>query len=222
MVTFIPLENGNQRAMLALAAFFAVLPTCVVTLRTWTRRISNQWLRWSDYWIIVNNAVLVAFWLLYILIILAGGIGRPFEFQSPLTESDKFIGRCEVALDLLFSFSTLLLKLSTLSLLRELFGTNPTVHTVLRTLTYLTAICGTVAVMMTLVLNVPTDRINQPDVVQSDDDFRKEIINQYFNYAYTMVLDFAILAVPIWRLYPLKMEIRKKVGVMIAFGLGFG
>lgn len=75
---------------------------------------------------------------------------------------------------------------------------------------------------MNLALNFPTDRGYDPNVIQSEDDDRKQIINQYFNYAWTMVLDFAILAVPIWRLYPLKMKIRKKVGIMIAFGLGFG
>ena len=107
-------------------------------------------------------------------------------------------------------------------MLKELFCTNPAVRTAQGILTHLTVVCGTVAVTAPLCLNFPTDRICEPGVEMTEDDASKETVIQLFTYVWTMVLDFAILAVPIWQLYPLKMNFRKKVGVMIAFGLGFG
>ena len=67
MAHSIPHRIGTERAMIVLAAVLAALPTCAVGLRIWARRASEQRLRWSDFWIVTNNAVLVAFWVLYII-----------------------------------------------------------------------------------------------------------------------------------------------------------
>ncbi|KAK7985456.1 hypothetical protein PG988_003078 [Apiospora saccharicola] len=221
MLKVTPFVDGNQPTMVAGAAVLTVLPTCAVGLRIWARRTCNQRLRWSDFWIVANIVVLVAFWVIYIINIVVGGMGNHHDIRHPnLTESENFRCRGRQTLDLLFGFATFFLKLSTLSLVREIFRASSRAKTVQRILKYVTVVCGTVAITATTAVYFPPDYICSIDV--ADAEYWKFEFTTYFNYVYHLVLDVAIFAVPIWQLYPLKVKHRKKVGVMIAFGLGFG
>ncbi|KAK8009089.1 hypothetical protein PG991_011640 [Apiospora marii] len=224
MLEVVPFENGNQPVMIALAVVFTVLPTCVVGLRIWARKISKKRLQWSDFWILTNNAVLVAYWTLCILCIVSGGLGKKGHLitHKPMLQSEIVICRGSQIIDILFGFATFFLKLSTLSLLRELFCTNRKAKLVQSILTYITVVSSTVAITSTLVLDFPLDYSCDVTAQPTKVDRQRTVYDTFYNYASTLILDIAILAVPIWQLYPLKLNHRKKVGIMITFGLGFG
>ncbi|KAK8071955.1 hypothetical protein PG996_005303 [Apiospora saccharicola] len=172
MLKVTPFVDGNQPTMVAGAAVLTVLPTCAVGLRIWARRTCNQRLRWSDFWIVANIVVLVAFWVIYII---RQANTRPIIWFR---------------------------------------------HVLPQALYAVIVVCGTVAITATTAVYFPPDYMCSIDV--ADAEYWKFEFTTYFNYVYPLVLDVAIFAVPIWQLYPLKVKHRKKVGVMIAFGLGFG
>ena len=91
----------------------------------------------------------------------------------------------------------------------------------LRTLVYLTIVGGTATVTGSVALNFPADRWCDPAVSIPPHEYHNNIVNHVCNYVTNMALDFAIFLVPIWQLYPLRMGSRKKMGIMLTFGLGF-
>lgn len=122
----------------------------------------------------------------------------------------------------MFGFCVYFLKFSTLALFQELFHDVPKVtKNVLRGMTYLTILCGVESITASLYLSFPADRLCDPEMDLPVTAY-KNMVNGTFNYVSTLVLDFAIFLIPVWQLYPMRLESRKKIGVLIAFGLGFG
>lgn len=66
MLPLSPIHNGNQRAIVAIAIVLSILPTTVVGLRFWARRIFGQRLQWSDGFILLNNVTLLLYWAIVV------------------------------------------------------------------------------------------------------------------------------------------------------------
>ncbi|KAK8071948.1 hypothetical protein PG996_005296 [Apiospora saccharicola] len=125
-------------------------------------------------------------------------------------------------LELIFGFYVYFLKFSTLALFRELFrDVSKTTKNVLRGMTYLTTLCCVVSITATLYTSFPADRLCDPKMDLSVTAY-KNVVNGEYNYVSTLVLDLAIFIIPVRQLFPLWLESRKKTGILIAFGLGFG
>ncbi|KAK8075276.1 hypothetical protein PG997_009939 [Apiospora hydei] len=139
----------------------------------------------------------------------------------PMLTSDVRQG--ETALQAMFGLAVYLVKLSALALFHELFYNkgSKAVRTVLNVVTYLTVVCTTVAITGTLYISFPARPWCDPTTKITHDQMYKNMINGMFNFTATVVLDFAIFFIPIWQLFPLRLQRRKKRHIMIAFGLGF-
>ncbi|KAK8043527.1 hypothetical protein PG993_005957 [Apiospora rasikravindrae] len=209
MTAFRPIQTATQGTIIAMAVLFSVLPTVAVGLRLWARRLSGQRLQWSDS---------------LIVFILAGGLGRDDQnMTNAMSETD--IERCEgeTALQAMFGLAVYLVKLSALALFHELFYNKGSraVRTVLNIVTYLTVVCATATITGTLYISFPARPWCDPTTKISYDQMYKNMVNGMFNFTATVILDFAIFAIPIWQLLPLRLQSRKKRHIMIAFGLGF-
>lgn len=146
----------------------------------------------------------------------------PFPKSFPGQPADTQQTKGYNTLELIFGFTVYFLKFSTLALFRELFyNASKATKTVLRGLTYLTILCCVVSITASLYLCFSADRLCDPEMDLPVTAY-KNMVNGTFNYVSTLVLDFAIFLVPVWQLFPLRLESRKKIGVLIAFGLGFG
>ncbi|KAK7914227.1 hypothetical protein PG985_011930 [Apiospora marii] len=120
---------------------------------------------------------------------------------------------------LIFGFTVFFLKFSALALFRELFwgAGSRAARTVLNALTYLTVVCATAAVTGSLYTSFPAYSLDNA----SGDDHYKLKVNGRFNFVATVVLDFAIFLVPIWQLWRVRIDSRKKRDIILAFCLGF-
>ena len=66
MTSLYPVEDATQRILIAMVTLFTILPTCAVGLRLWARKLSGQWLQWSDIFILLDYAFLLGFWAVVI------------------------------------------------------------------------------------------------------------------------------------------------------------
>lgn len=66
MASLSPVQNANQRAIVAIVIVLSILPTAVVGLRFWARKISGQRLQWSDGFILLDNVTLLLYWAIVI------------------------------------------------------------------------------------------------------------------------------------------------------------
>ncbi|KAK7962757.1 uncharacterized protein PG986_003582 [Apiospora aurea] len=223
MTAFRPVQTATQGTIIAMAILFSVLPTFAVGLLLWARRLSGQRLQWSDGLISLcpsSNLREAHFWL----VVLAGGLGRN-DNNTTEAMSETDIERCEgeTSLQAMFGLAVYLVKLSALALFHELFYNkgSTAVRTVLNIVTYLTVVCAAVAITGTLYISFPARPWCDPTARITRDQMYKNMINGMFNFTATVVLDFAIFFIPIWQLFPLRLQRRKKRHIMIAFGLGF-
>lgn len=119
---------------------------------------------------------------------------------------------------LLFSFDVFFLKFSALAFFHELFySVSSATRNVLNALTYLTVVCATAAITGSLYTSFPVDSLDNA----SGDAAYKLKVNGRFNFVATVVLDFAIFLVPIWQLWRVRIDSRKKRDIIAAFSLGF-
>ncbi|KAK8016753.1 hypothetical protein PG993_014942 [Apiospora rasikravindrae] len=213
-----PVPDAVQSVTLAMAILLSLLPTSAVALRIWARRISGQRLQWSDGLILLGNATLLAYWSVVILTVFATGVEKDSEYDKITVPEFWQLCRGLAAIELLFGAAVYLLKFSTLALLRELFSnTTRPARIVISALTYLSVVCATASITGTLYIALPAD----PNIEWTNDLYYKDSVNGFFNFSADVVLDFAIFLIPIWQLFHLRLDSRKKRGIMLAFGLGF-
>ncbi|KAK6829562.1 integral membrane protein [Apiospora arundinis] len=224
MVSFYPIEDAHQKTVVALVILFTIFPGVAIGLRLWARRISGQRLKWSDGLILADYITLLMYWATLIIDLVSVavfGSGAKRDDMSlaqlPYLEIMIYVWSSQLGY-LLFGFAVYFLKLSALALFRELFANaSNSAKTVLDMLTYLVVVCATAAITGSLYTLFPVTM----EYPSSRDESNKMMINGQFNLVATVVLDFAIFFVPLWQVYGLRLQSRKKVGVMLAFGLGF-
>ncbi|KAK8122837.1 hypothetical protein PG984_011507 [Apiospora sp. TS-2023a] len=221
MASLSPIQNANQRSIVAIVVLFSILPTTVVGLRLWARRISGQRIRWSDGFIILDNITLLVYWAFVLFIVFAGGVDTLPDLDKlasmPESQARSFL-LGNTLTQLLFSFTVFLLKFSALAFFHELFWTvSSAARRVLNVLTYLTVVCATAGIIGSFYTSFP---VYGTDNATGDDLFKLKV-NGRFNFIATVVLDFAIFLVPIWQLYRVRIDSRKKRDIILAFGLGF-
>ncbi|KAK7962012.1 uncharacterized protein PG986_002837 [Apiospora aurea] len=229
------IQNEKQTVLVALALLFSILPTGAVALRIWARRTSGKRLQLSDDLIILDNVAMLAYWVLVIYVTLVAGTkegdmrtnaelaktNMDFCLSYHRVRNQSRLASCrdDHQADLghpCISPQVLHTRAAPRDLLlvfedSQADDTHPYIRQ---------CHLGVGVHHGYLVHRLSHGALVQPREPPTDMRHMNKV-NGIFNAVSAVVLDFAIFCVPIWQLVSVRLKSKKKISVMISFGLGF-
>ncbi|OHE97206.1 integral membrane protein [Colletotrichum orchidophilum] len=218
-VVIFPLENADQVSVVAVSIAFIIIPTVMVILRLIARRMAHRDMDASDWCIIAACVFSNALQAVSIVGVIQCGVGVhnaaiiPKYGVGPIIKFLKVL----VAQQILWAISLSLCKISILLLYSKIFSTKFMILSA-RILAAFTMMWTVVTVLIAFFICIPLsdnwllDLRNRHCGNQPAADGTMGVLN--------IITDIIILVMPISHLWGLRLEMYKKVALIIAFSLG--
>ncbi|ETS74685.1 hypothetical protein PFICI_13169 [Pestalotiopsis fici W106-1] len=220
MVYVFPIERGSQKAIIAGAVVFSILPVAAVILRIIARsKHKDNKLDLSDWLIILSCIVAVGYQGLAVACVAVGGMGFHTTEIMAMAGTDSLTTLLELvtAVVIFWSLSLGLTKLSILALYSKIFS--------VRSFILLSQACAVFVVVWAMILFIGAFVICTPvqynwdkfSVVGTCGDVR---MLWAVTGGLNIFSDLVIMLLPMPYLYGLSLQTYKKVGLMATFGIG--
>lgn len=220
MVYVFPIERESQKAIIAGAVIFSLLPTAAVVLRMVARsRIKDRRLDLSDWLILVACVVAVAYQALAVACAVVGGMGYHTTEVLAMGGPDSFtlLMKLVTVVVIFWSLSLGLTKLSILALYAKIFSVPSFV--------LISQACAVFVVIWAGVLFIGAFTICSPveynwdkfSVVGTCGDVR---MLWAVTGGLNIFTDLVVMLLPMPYIYGLSLQLYKKIGLMVTFGIG--
>ncbi|KAF4786043.1 integral membrane protein [Colletotrichum scovillei] len=218
-VVIFPLEEPGQISVVAVSIVFIIIPTLMVILRLIARRMAHRDMDLSDWSIIAGLVFSNALQAISIVAVMQCGVGLhnaviiPKYGVGPIVKFLKVL----VAQQILWAISLSLCKISILLLYSKLFSTRFMILSA-RILAAFTMMWVMVTVLIAFFICIPLsdnwllDLKNRHCGNQPAADGTMGVLN--------MITDIIVLVMPISHLWSLRLEMYKKVALIVTFSLG--
>ncbi|UKZ95955.1 uncharacterized protein TrAFT101_010762 [Trichoderma asperellum] len=220
MVYVFPIERTSQKAIIGSAVIFSLLPVIAVVLRIVARsRLKQFSLDLSDWLIILACIVAVAYQALAVACAVVGGMGYHTSEVLAMGGQESFtlLMKLVTVVVVFWSLSLGLTKMSILALYTKIFS--------IRSFILISQACAVFVIIWAMVLFIGAFVICTP-VEFNWDKFSTvgTCGNIRMLWAVTGGLnifsDLVIMLLPMPYLYGLTLQMYKKVGLMVTFGIG--
>ncbi|KAH9903597.1 hypothetical protein F4778DRAFT_91226 [Xylariomycetidae sp. FL2044] len=220
MAFIFPIERPDQRAIIACAIIFSLLPVTAVGLRIVSRRIANRTLDLSDYIIISACVIVVSYQGVVVSSVLTGGLGfhvaEIIERFGISSGSEIFIKHL-LAIQNLWAISLSLSKVSILVLYSKVFT--------VRVFVTIAKVTAVVICMWALATILSCFLICEPfsynwDLTIEDGHCGDSVTSWVVTGVLNILTDLTVLLLPMPYLYNLNLELYKKLVLMGTFGVG--
>ncbi|KAK8075232.1 hypothetical protein PG997_009895 [Apiospora hydei] len=208
----IPVYTREQGGVVAVAVVCTLVPLLVIGLRFWARQVVHRRFDASDTWILVAHVMKVVF---------EGGLGLPEDIVEATYGRDAGIAHAKAGYASLIGgvSAAYLCKTSILSLYRRVF-TLPGERLPFYAVGALTLLCGlSTLVGYFAVVPIAKQLVPRPHFTDAE-KMRNDGFQLYTGIA-TCFTDVMILCFPLGKLYRLRMDRRRKIGLMATFMVGF-
>ncbi|KAK8016872.1 hypothetical protein PG993_015061 [Apiospora rasikravindrae] len=222
MVYVFPIERDSQKAIIGGAVVFSLLPTAAVVLRLVARsRLKDRKLDLSDWLIVLACIVAVAYQALAVACAVVGGMGYHMSEIMAVPEagpaSVTVLMKLVTVVVLFWSLSLGLTKLSILALYTKIFSIGSFV--------LVTQACAVFVVLWSMVLFIGAFTICTPveynwdkfSVVGTCGDVR---MLWAVTGGLNIFSDLVVMLLPMPYIYGLSLQLYKKIGLMVTFGIG--
>ncbi|GJC79647.1 satratoxin biosynthesis SC1 cluster protein 4 [Colletotrichum liriopes] len=218
-VVIFPLERQIQVSVVAVSIVFIIVPTIMVAMRLIARRIAHRAMDGSDWCIIAACVFSNALQAVSIVSVMQCGVGFhnaeiiPKYGFGPIIKFLKVL----VAQQILWAISLSLCKIAILLLYSKIFTTRMMILAA-RTLAGFTMMWTVVTVLIAFFICRPLsdnwllDLKNRNCGNQPAADGTMGVLN--------MITDIAVLVMPISHLWKLRLEMYKKIALIVTFSLG--
>lgn len=202
--------------VIAIIASLVALDIAALGIRLWSRRLQGLSLCFNDYAVLLAWPLVAGMLVLGILGVIRGGLGQHLVDVSP--REVTFLLKIIPAAGILWIVANTLIKVSILHFYNAVFGINITFRSVNFTLAAVVVCFGFSVFLQELLLCRPFAKTWNPLLPgvcgsSSTTILAEAIIN--------MLLDIAILSLPMPLVWRLQMTRRRKIISTIIFGLGF-
>ncbi|GFP60236.1 satratoxin biosynthesis SC1 cluster protein 4 [Trichoderma asperellum] len=220
MVYVFPIERTSQKAIIGSAVIFSLLPVIAVVLRIVARsRLKHFSLDLSDWLIILACIVAVAYQALAVACAVVGGMGYHTSEVLAMGGQESFtlLMKLVTVVVVFWSLSLGLTKMSILALYTKIFS--------IRSFILISQACAVFVIIWAMVLFIGAFVICTP-VEFNWDKFSTvgTCGNIRMLWAVTGGLnifsDLVIMLLPMPYLYGLTLQMYKKIGLMVTFGIG--
>ncbi|KAL7926669.1 hypothetical protein ACQKWADRAFT_328355 [Trichoderma austrokoningii] len=216
-----PIERTAQKALIGSAVVFSLLPVTAVALRIVARsRLKDGALDLSDWLIIFACIVAVAYQALAVACAVVGGMGYHTTEILSMGGEDSFTILMELVtvVVVFWSLSLGLTKLSILALYNKIFS--------IRSFILISQACAVFVTVWAMILFIGAfvickpvqfnwDKFNYPNGTCGDIKMLWAVTG-----GLNIFSDMVILLLPMPYLYGLSLQLYKKIGLMVTFGIG--
>ncbi|KAM6477054.1 hypothetical protein HDV62DRAFT_383830 [Trichoderma sp. SZMC 28011] len=220
MVYVFPIERNSQKALIGCAVVFSLLPVIAVVLRIVARsRLKNFSLDLSDWLIILACIVAVAYQGLAVACAVVGGVGYHTTEVVAMGGQDSFtlLMKLVTVIVVFWSLSLGLTKMSILALYTKIFSVPSFI--------LLSQACAVFVMIWAMVLFIGAFVICTPvqfnwdkfSTVGTCGDIR---MLWAITGGLNIFSDLVIMLLPMPYLYSLSLQLYKKIGLMVTFGIG--
>ncbi|KAL5086366.1 hypothetical protein Trisim1_009089 [Trichoderma cf. simile WF8] len=220
MVYVFPIERNSQKALIGCAVVFSLLPVIAVVLRIVARsRLKNFSLDLSDWLIILACIVAVAYQGLAVACAVVGGVGYHTTEVVAMGGPDSFtlLMKLVTVIVVFWSLSLGLTKMSILALYTKIFSVG--------SFLLLSQACAVFVMIWAMVLFIGAFVICTPvqfnwdkfSTVGTCGDIR---MLWAITGGLNIFSDLVIMLLPMPYLYSLSLQLYKKIGLMVTFGIG--
>ncbi|KAK7962715.1 uncharacterized protein PG986_003540 [Apiospora aurea] len=217
----IPVYTREQGGVVAVAVVCTLVPLLAIVLRFWARQIVHRRFDASDAWILVAFTALLASWIGVLCMVFEGGLGLPEDVVKATYGRGAGIAHAKAGYASLIGgvSAAYLCKASILSLYRRVF-TLPGERLPFYAVGALTLLCG-LSTLVGYFAVVPLAKQLVPDPHFTDAETTRNDGFQLYTGIATCFTDIMILCFPLGKLYRLRMDRRRKIGLMATFMVGF-
>ncbi|KAI3393573.1 hypothetical protein diail_3922 [Diaporthe ilicicola] len=220
MVYVFPIERESQKAIIAGAVVFSLLPAAAVVLRMVARsRLKVHSFDLSDWLIVLACVVAVAYQALAVTCAVVGGMGYHTTEVIAMGGPDSFtlLMKLVTVVVLFWSLSLGLTKLSILALYAKIFSVGSFV--------LISQACAVFVVIWAMILFIGAFTICSPveynwdkfSTVGTCGDVR---MLWAVTGALNIFSDLVVMLLPMPYIYGLSLQLYKKIGLMVTFGIG--
>ncbi|KAI0004840.1 hypothetical protein F4779DRAFT_58472 [Xylariaceae sp. FL0662B] len=221
MSVIFPIENGDQRSILACGIAFSLLSAAFVCMRLLAKRKANRRLDASDYLIILACAVTVVYQGVCISSVLVGGVGfhvSDIEGRFGVESGSTIFNKHLIAIQIFWAVTLGLCKISILHLFARVF--------VAQGFMIVARITVGLIILWVLTTVLSAFLMCQPLAYNWDKSIDGRCGDAMASWITTgvvnMVIDFIIVSMPMPYLFNLEVALSKKLGLAATFGIGLG
>ncbi|KAK9311147.1 hypothetical protein V1524DRAFT_457636 [Lipomyces starkeyi] len=222
MVVRVAIENGTQRAVLGVSAFFATLAISSVALRFWARKVKQNPVKVDDWCILVALILALGLVSCDMTGVIVGGVGlhvTDIEERygpDPITSFLKDL----VAVQILWATSLAMTKASILLFYMRIFDVADRHFRIVSRVAIVAIFLWCMSVILCGFLLCRPFAYNWDQSIPGG-HCNNQILSYILTGSFNIVTDILVLCLPIPMIRKLQMPFRTKVALTLIFAIGF-